>query len=283
MKRTITSGNSTSGNSLAKTIWMKIRPGIARHRRNWLFRGVTRTSQLWLKAVENCNGDFATNGEEMVVRSLRAAGLKTVFDVGSNVGDWSLLVERHHPAAHIHAFELSPPTFEKLSANTRNSARIQRYNFGLSDAEGEAEFFHYEDKPGETSLLQIPNQTGAIKLRGSLRVGDRFCAEQGIKQIDLLKIDVEGMESAVLRGFQGMLSEYRISVVQFEYEKLNPCTKFLLKDFYDLFSGYGYRLGKIYPANVEFRDYAFEHELQWGSNFLAVLKDRTDLIERFPA
>jgi hypothetical protein len=71
-------------------------------------------------------------------------------------------------------------------------------------------------------------------------------------------------------------------VIQFEYEKLNTVNKFLLKDFYALLGGCGYALGKIFPTYVDFRDYAYEHELSWGSNYLAVLKDRPDLLNRFP-
>ena len=47
-------------------------------------------------------------------------------------------------------------------------------------------------------------------------------------------------------------------------------------------AGHGFVIGEIFPAYVEFRDYDFEHELLWGSNYLAVLKNRPDLRKRFP-
>lgn len=268
--------------SFARRFWLRSRPLIARHRRNPLFKGMARLSYWWLKAYENCNGEFANNGEEMVVRSLAGAPLTTVFDVGANFGDWSLMAHHHLPAARIYAFELSPPTFEQLRQNTRNCPAIHAFNFGLSDRDGETIFYHYPDKPGETSLILHPFQTGGFELKGRLHLGDAFCAEQGIQNIDLLKIDVEGVESSVLRGFDKMLAGGRISAIQFEYEKLNVINKFLLKDFYDLLGGHGYTLGKIFPAYIDFRDYDFEHELLWGSNYLAVLKSRPDLLKRFP-
>lgn len=266
----------------AKAFWMRVRPLIARYRRNPLFKGVSRFCQLWLKAYENCNGVFTSNGEEMIIRSLVGTPVETVFDVGSNFGEWSLLVHRHLPAAKVYAFELSPPTFASLVENVRRCPAVQCFNFGLSDVEAEAEIFHYPDKPGETSLLAHPFQAEAVKLKGRLRTGDTFCAENAVTRIDLLKIDVEGMESAVLRGFDRMLAGKKISVIQFEYEKLNVMTKFLLKDFYALLGGYGYVLGKVYPTYVDFRDYKFDHELAWGTNYLAVVRDRADLLARFP-
>jgi FkbM family methyltransferase len=268
--------------SLARRWWIKARPFIARHRRNPLFRGFARLSWLWLKAYENCSGIFATNGEEMVLRCLSGLPMTTVFDVGANVGDWSLLAHRYLPCVRIFSFELSPPTFKQLQQNTAMCDRIVAFNFGLSDHDGETSFYHYPEKPGETSVLAHSFQSGAVELKGRLRTGDALCAEQGIVQIDLLKVDVEGAESAVLRGFDKMLASRRISVIQFEYEKLNAATKFLLQDFYALLGGYGYTIGKIFPNYVEFRDYAFEHEMLWGSNYLAVLKNRPDLLNCIP-
>jgi FkbM family methyltransferase len=272
----------TVNGTFARRLWLRCRPLIARHRRHPLFKGIARLSYWWLKAYENCSGAFASNGEEMVLRSLAGAPLATVFDVGANFGDWSLLAHRLLPAARIYAFELSPPTFEQLRQNTRDCGAIQAVNLGLSDRDGETTFYHYPDKPGETSLIAHPFQTSGFELKGQLRVGDEFCTEHGIQKIDLLKIDVEGAESFVLRGFEKMLTSGRISMIQFEYEKLNTISKFLLRDFYALLGGHGYTLGKIFPTYVDFRDYAFEHELLWGSNYLAVLKNRPDLLDRFP-
>lgn len=268
--------------TFARRLWLRNRPLIARHRRNPLFRGIARLSFWWLKAYENCSGVFATNGEEMVLRSLAGAHPATVFDVGANFGDWALMANRFLPEAQIYAFELSPPTFDRLQQNTRACGAIQPVNFGLSDHDGETTFYHYQDKPGETSLLAHPFQAGGIELKGQLCVGDAFCAEHGVQRIDLLKLDVEGAESFVLRGFGKMLASGRISVIQFEYEKLNTESKFLLKDFYTLLGAHGYVIGKIFPSYVDFRDYDFEHELLWGSNYLAVLKNRPDLLKLFP-
>ncbi|HZF02469.1 MAG TPA: FkbM family methyltransferase [Methylomirabilota bacterium] len=268
--------------SLSHRLWMKSRPLIARHRRNPLFKGIARLSSLWLKAYENCSGNFAMNGEEMVLRSLGGAPVQTVFDVGANRGDWSLLAHRLLPNARIYAFELSPPTFESLRQNTRTCDTIEIFNFGLSDHDGETFFYHYPEKSGETSVIAHPFQSGGVEMKGHLHAGDVFCAEHGIQKIDLLKIDVEGAEAAVLHGFKKMLAAKKISVIQFEYEKLNTATKFLLKDFYALLGDCGYAIGKIFPTYIDFRDYVFEHEILWGSNYLAVLKDQPDWLNRFP-
>ena len=45
---------------------------------------------------------------------------------------------------------------------------------------------------------------------------DAFCVAESIDRVDLLKIDTQGAEFAVLRGADGMLSRRAISVLVFE-------------------------------------------------------------------
>ena len=74
---------------------------------------------------ENRNFDMQTNGEEWYLRQLGKPGgeIKYVFDIGANVGDWLLLCRRYLPGATIHAFEIAPPTFDKLQKNWPPSQR----------------------------------------------------------------------------------------------------------------------------------------------------------------
>ena len=68
-------------------------------------------------------------------------------------------------------------------------------------------------------------------------------------------------------------------IVQFEYGQVNIITKHLLRDHYAFFEGLGFVVGKIYPKWVEFRDYELRHEDFLGLNYLAVRKERRDLLE----
>jgi hypothetical protein len=61
---------------------------------------------------------------------------------------------------------------------------------------------------------------------------------------------------------------------------VNAQSKWLLRDAYQLLGGHGFALGKIYPTYVDFRDYdvARDEDLR-GPNYLAVRRDRADLID----
>src|SRR5690242_10207408 len=56
-----------------------------------------------------------------------------VFDVGANIGLFTLFARRKCSTAQIYSFEPLPPNFELLQANvTRHDAKAQLFNYGLS-------------------------------------------------------------------------------------------------------------------------------------------------------
>ena len=81
----------------------------------------------------------------------------TVFDVGGNIGLFTVFVALHWPAARIWTFEPAPPLFQILSANTAPyGERIRLFNCGLSSRPGEAELTFYPHTSGMSSFY--PNE-----------------------------------------------------------------------------------------------------------------------------
>jgi len=231
-----------------------------------------------------------TNGEEWLLHELqKQKQIKCVFDVGANTGDWLVLCRKHHPNVSIHAFEIAPPTFAKLSKNTAAFSNIKLNPLGLSDSSGEIDVFLDDSADYLTSAYrevfgpefeafnrgEKDRSFKAIKAR--VVRGDVYARENNIQTIDFLKVDVEGMEKSVLRGFSDMLQKGSIQLIQFEYNTTNIASKFLLRDAYQLFNEFGYVVGKLYPNYVEFRKYHYRHEDFCGLNMIAVHKDNLDL------
>ena len=89
----------------------------------------------------------------------------------------------------------------------------------------------------------------------------------------MAKIDVEGGEHLVLKGFD----DYdNITVIQFEYGLHNIYSRFLLRDFYELLSDF--EIGKLYPNGVDFRPYHASDEDFLGPNYVAVNRRASDLL-----
>ena len=227
------------------------------------------------KEHENLDYDFVKNGEAAILRKLADMnGFRTIVDVGANKGDWSLIASELFPQANIHSFEIVPKTYSRLVENCGKRPNIACHNIGLSDTEGMSTVFFSPDKSGVATC--VPNFSEQFHkydpetIEARVSTGDVFCADHGIETIDFLKIDVEGYEHKVLKGFEGMLKKGNVRIIQFEYGYINIDTHFLLKDFHDYLKRFDMKVGKIYPSYVDFRAYRYSDEDFYGPNYLAV-------------
>ena len=237
------------------------------------------------KYLAHYNGvsyDFFKNGEADILKKLSQFELKVIFDVGSNIGEWALIANRYFKQAKIHCFEISKKTFGTLSKNVTGDQYILN-NIGLSNISGEITYKDYGPNSGvNTILLEANFHDMGIKpdlIKGFVLTGERYCEEKNIDKIDFLKIDVEGAEHLVLDGFSKYLKNNLIEIIQFEYGYTHGDAKFLMKDFYGLFEGYGYKVGRIRPGRVEFKEWTYRHnDFNSGPNYIAVAKTNTDII-----
>ncbi|MDJ0616570.1 MAG: FkbM family methyltransferase [Calothrix sp. MO_192.B10] len=257
----------------------------ASNRNNLLWRKLNQLAITYHKAYENLNYDTSTNGENFVVRCLADSGLlKTVFDVGANSGGYASTVREHSPNAEIYCFEPVPEIFAMLSKN-RSEANTHCFNIGLGEETKSAEIAVTEGRGG-TSSLMIEKTIKAkrphhIQMVSVIR-GDEFLETHSeIEEISLLKIDTEGYEPQVLRGFGTALE--KIPVIQFEYGKASIYSKYLLMDYFRDYNS-RFRIGKIYPNGVQFYvDYNWNLEDFIGPNYLMVNRDCPRVYEMLKA
>lgn len=253
---------------------------ISTHRKSAIIQFIAHKCSRFIECYENGNSyNFELNGERFVLEVLSRKGISCIFDCGANIGDWALMAKTIIPAAEIHCFEIMKSTCEELKRRTKSTKTIIVNDFGLSDKVEEVKLKYFPEISALTTTLDYPHEFRFVYTTGNTTTGDIYMEKQGIKKIDFLKIDVEGVESRVLKGFAKALSSGRIDVIQFEYGKSSIITKFMLYDYYNFLTSLGYRLGKIYPNYVEFKDYNFTHEDFLGPNYLAVRNERKDLID----
>ncbi|MBW4499443.1 MAG: FkbM family methyltransferase [Scytonema hyalinum WJT4-NPBG1] len=144
-----------------------------------------------------------------------------IFDVGANIGLFSLFVSRLQKHIKIYAFEPIKEIFEVLQANVQlhSIVNISLFNYGLSsEYNSDKTFTFYPNmagnsttKPEEKLELQEVMEDICTKemveyffqkkqVRGEVRTLSSVMSELNIQSIDLLKIDVEGEEYEVLQG-----------------------------------------------------------------------------------
>lgn len=253
-----------------------LRP-TARVRGNAIFRTLARLCRQYLKWYGNGSYKPERNGERWLLERLAGADLRTILDVGANVGKWSTLAARLFPSATIFAFEIVPATFERLRAQTAGVPQIRPVNRGLADHTGQMRVHYHASASTHATYTEYPHDWTGETLACEVTTGDAFAAQERLAAVDFLKLDVEGAEHLVLQGFGNALAQRRIRFVQFEYGRVNALTGFLLKNFYDLFTAHGYVVGKIYPDHVDMRPYDLGDEDFLGPNYLACRREEPEL------
>lgn len=176
---------------------------------------------------------------ELLSKTIKPGGI--LFDVGANSGEYSLEALRILEPMKIYAFEPSKTAYQVL-CNTIMSAGLERIitpeRLALGEARGQAILHSSGAGATSASLLDLRTTFKSFSTEFDepviVTTLDEFCKEKGIKHIDLLKIDVEGLELAVLKGAIKMIDGLAIGAIQFEFGVGNIESRTFFRDFFDL-------------------------------------------------
>lgn len=151
----------------------------------------------------------------------------TMLDIGAHVGYYT---RRYAPIVGTHgrifAFEPHPRTFAMLSRNVKALAHVTPIQAALAETEGTAVLhdylimsasgsLHYDETM--VALQQAHMRTGDVAPRigqeftpqtFTVRTapGDDLLATYGVKQVDVIKMDIEGAEISALRGLRQLIT-----------------------------------------------------------------------------
>jgi FkbM family methyltransferase len=132
-----------------------------------------------------------------------------IVDAGANVGYFSLLFAKWiRSEGVVHAFEPFPGTADRFERNLKLNTTLQRsvilHRSALSDFVGSTNMSIPDKKNLGCNYLghEGENEVGVTTL-------DEFCVKQQLNRLDLLKVDVEGSEVALLRGAEQTIRRFR--------------------------------------------------------------------------
>lgn len=203
----------------------------------------------------------------------------TVFDVGANIGTYTILLNSIlKDKARIFSFEPSLNTFKKLQYNTKDIPTVTPCNFGMGNEDANLTLFSNQDGSSLASVYHRNLDHLAINMDKTetiqIKTVDGFCREKNIQHIHFLKIDVEGHEIKVLEGAKQLINSGNVDYIQFEFGGCNIDSRtyfqdffYLLKDQYDI-----YRIVRngVYPITK----YKELYEAFLTTNYLAEKRRR---------
>jgi FkbM family methyltransferase len=152
--------------------------------------------------------------EESAALLRAAAGAHVIFDVGANIGFYSLSwAAGLAPGGTIHAFEPVPVTFDRLRRNVELNDlgdKVLALNFALGSEKSTVTIYLPAfSGSSASSLKDLHPEEESVQVEAAVETLDEYFSASGLDRLDFMKIDVEGAELLVLRGGRKTLMQHK--------------------------------------------------------------------------
>ena len=190
------------------------------------------------------------------IKQLQSIQKPIIFDCGAKYGSSVERFKKLYPNSEIHCFEPVKTSIQKIQENFKNNNSIILNNCGVGDTNEKKVFNEYEGRVGISSFREIKKDTAwAVdrlneekepkKYEVNIITLDKYCSENNINEINIMKIDVQGYETNVLEGAKNLLKLSKIDLIEMELHHDNlynfessyyDLEKYLIPNKYRLFS-----------------------------------------------
>lgn len=204
-------------------------------------------------------GNFETTERNFFNAYLRAGD--TVLDAGANIGLFTLISAKIVGSqGHVHAFEPVGQVYERLQENIflNRLDNVSAHQIALSDTTAETQIKTSLDGYDAWNSLAQPTAGETFKTESiqALKLDD-FVAQYDLSTpIALMKIDVEGWESHLLRGGEKLFSQATAPTLLVEFTETNcQAAQSSCHSLYRQLEDYGYQM---FTYQVDSRQLIFE-------------------------
>ena len=166
-----------------------------------------KTPSGWLDLQLFSRHDVLTVNEIFCREDYRATPEdKVVVDFGSNIGISAAYFLSRGPDVRVYLFEPLPANIERLQTNlARFRDRYTLEQVAVGPAEGEVEF-GWEESGRYGGVGVATGRTITVMSRNSAAVLEEVISRHG--HIDMLKVEIEGLEDAVVAGIPHRLARH---------------------------------------------------------------------------
>lgn len=219
--------------------------------------------------------DYEKN-ESAMMEKLVCEG-DTFFDIGANIGWYSINIGAARRAAKIFCFEPIPKTFSFLDRNIRlnSSNNIIAHNFGFSNQQGEFTFYYYPEGSGNASSANLTGRDDIEKVQCKVRTLDDYTEEYGLK-VDFIKCDVEGAELMVFQGGERTICRDLPIVFSEILRKWSKKFDYNPNQIFEMFRKIGYRAFTVQGSNLA--EFEKMDEATIETNFFFLHSEKHDRI-----
>lgn len=177
--------------------------------------------------------------------------VRTIFDVGANVGHTVRSYREAYPGASIWAFEPVHASYLELREVATELGGVRPFRLALGGSDGQGRV----SSQGTSDQNRLVDASyGGDAEAVEVMTGDAFCAAHDVDEISYLKVDAEGSDLQVVRGFHLSLGEATIDLLCVEAGmNATNTTHVPLARFQGYLEPLGYHVFKLYNQSSERR------------------------------
>lgn len=170
----------------------------------------------------------------------------TIVDLGAHTGLFSLTLSKFFDKPIIYSCEPVNSAFSILKKNTDKTKCINPVRLGFSNRKSKARIYYLPNLLNLGTLFSERFDWGEKPSSEIIRLDtlDSFIKQEGISQIDILKLDTEGAEEKILEGARYSLSKTRYLILECSLDGVDGTTfSSIVHHLYG--SGYNFQLVNI--------------------------------------
>ena len=231
------------------------------------------------------------NGEYVLLRAVCSYMATTkgdkrhhCFDVGANLGDWTAELLKHAGSTNllVYPFEPAPAQYGHITnrlSEAISKGEVVQQRAALAAKPGTTEFLVTGDDSGNNAIATSDSVVQGKSITVTLDTIDNFCADHGIADLTLVKVDTEGNDFNVIAGAARMLATGHIGVLQFEYNWRWVAFGHALREVFVAVEDLDYIVAQITQSGLEVH-HAWHPELERFSetNFALVRRDMVQFL-----
>lgn len=230
--------------------------------------------------IETLNFFDYEKAESTMMENLVSDG-DIFFDIGANIGWYSINIAASRRATKVYCFEPIPKTYKSLSVNLELNAvpNVMAHNFGFSNQAGEFPFYYYPEGSGNASSANVTDRVDVECVQCRVRTLDDYTTETGT-HVDFIKCDVEGAELLVFQGGLKTIERDKPIVFSEILRKWSKKFNYNPNDIFRLFKDQGYQAFTV-EGNYLTKFFEMDESTIETNFFFLHSEKHANLIQRF--
>ena len=235
------------------------------NRKNWVILDILRT------------GNYEPLETKLFLNNVHDRDI--VFDIGANIGWYSLSVAKEKKDVSVFSFEPDVEVFQLLKKNVnfnKFNGKIRLNNLAVGEKE---EILLFESEEFDT-LSHVTNKKTKNTTEVKCISLDYFVRKEKLSSVDAIKCDIEGAEYFALKGAKDTIKKFK-PIVLIEIVE-SWCNRYNYKPIviFDFMKDFGYSYYKIkHDGKIEIESGNIFSDVEEASNFLFVHKSKVNKLE----